>query len=275
MGQCWPLQMPPTPKAVLISLADNANDSGECWPSIDTISQRTCYSRRAVIDAIAWLERAGALIADRSNGRHTSYRLTLASFRSDTSTESPRALARRASASANAAPVSAHEPVQAPHQCGSRTGADAAQTSADAARDRCGSRTLTVKEPSRNRQKKESAVARPASVNEQVWSDWLALRRSRRADVTPTALAGVEREAAKAGWTLQQAMAECCARGWIGFKAEWVGQRPAARASPADERDARLGEWLGQLTGGLAGRPPRNKEIIDVDPDHDGPRRIA
>ena len=40
MRSCWPLQMPPTPKAVLISLADNASDEGECWPSIPTICER-------------------------------------------------------------------------------------------------------------------------------------------------------------------------------------------------------------------------------------------
>lgn len=76
MAACWPLQMPPTQKAVLISLADNANDHGECWPSIKTIAVRTCFSERAVQNAIHWLEAAGALSADRSNGRHTRYVVT-------------------------------------------------------------------------------------------------------------------------------------------------------------------------------------------------------
>lgn len=73
MAKCWPLQMPPTPKAVLISLADNANDAGVCWPSIPTICQRTCLSERTVHGAIKWLEANGHLRADRSNGRHTRY----------------------------------------------------------------------------------------------------------------------------------------------------------------------------------------------------------
>jgi hypothetical protein len=76
MSACWPLQMPPTSKAVLMSLADNANDQGECWPSISTISERTCFSERAVQNAIHWLEANGALLADRSNGRHTRYAVT-------------------------------------------------------------------------------------------------------------------------------------------------------------------------------------------------------
>lgn len=76
MAACWPLQMPPTPKAVLVSLADNANDEGQCWPSIATICQRTCFGKTAVIEAIAWLESVGLLTADRSNGRHSKYQIT-------------------------------------------------------------------------------------------------------------------------------------------------------------------------------------------------------
>ena len=83
MSQCWPLQMPPVPKGVLISLADNANDQGVCWPSLATISERTCYGRTAVIGAIRWLEEHGALHANRDNGRHTSYRITPGSFALD------------------------------------------------------------------------------------------------------------------------------------------------------------------------------------------------
>lgn len=75
MAACWPLQMPPTPKAVLMSLADNANDDGQCWPSIATICQRTCFGKTAVIEAIAWLESVGRLTADRSNGRHSKYQI--------------------------------------------------------------------------------------------------------------------------------------------------------------------------------------------------------
>ena len=75
MAACWPIQIPPTPKAVLISLADNANDHGYCWPSIATISTRTCFGKTAVIEAIRWLEEHGLVVADRENGRHTKYQI--------------------------------------------------------------------------------------------------------------------------------------------------------------------------------------------------------
>lgn len=89
MSACWPLQIPPVAKAVLISLADNANDAGYCWPSIDTICDRTCYGRTAVIEAIKWLETAGHVVADRSNGRKTTYRITVTN-QSATRTGTPR-----------------------------------------------------------------------------------------------------------------------------------------------------------------------------------------
>lgn len=76
MSRCWPLQMPPMAKAVLISLADNANDHGVCWPSQPTIAARVCLSERTVRNAIKRLEEAGYLVADRSNGRHTRYTIT-------------------------------------------------------------------------------------------------------------------------------------------------------------------------------------------------------
>lgn len=77
LAACWLLQMPPTPKAVLISLADNANDDGYCWPSMRTIALRTCFSERAVQRAIQWLEGAGLIVANRDNGRHTTYTITV------------------------------------------------------------------------------------------------------------------------------------------------------------------------------------------------------
>jgi len=77
MSRCWPLQMPPSPKAVLISLADNANDHGYCWPSITTICERTCLGKTAVIEAIKWLEQAGYLIAEKGAGRNNRYTITV------------------------------------------------------------------------------------------------------------------------------------------------------------------------------------------------------
>ncbi len=83
MGQCWPLRMPPTPKSVLISLADNANDHGVCWPSLPRIAARTCLGRTAIIEAITWLEEHGVLTVQRAASRSNRYMLTPENFRID------------------------------------------------------------------------------------------------------------------------------------------------------------------------------------------------
>ena len=45
---------------------------------------------------------------------------------------------------------------------------------------------------------------------------------------TATAVSDLRTQAAKAGLTLQQVMQECCARGWRGFKAEWLHGRQSS-----------------------------------------------
>lgn len=81
MSACWPLQgMSPAQKAVLVSLADNANDEGVCWPSISTIGMRTCLSERAVRNALRWLEESDVLKSDQRFGRSTWYTITPARY---------------------------------------------------------------------------------------------------------------------------------------------------------------------------------------------------
>lgn len=62
MSQVWPLDIPSTEKLVLLALADNANDDGECWPSIGTIADKTALSERTVHYAIKRLAQSGHLL---------------------------------------------------------------------------------------------------------------------------------------------------------------------------------------------------------------------
>nr|WP_252980563.1 helix-turn-helix domain-containing protein [Delftia acidovorans] len=70
----------PAQKAVLISLADQANDDGVCWPGVATIAKRTCLSERAVQDAIAWLQTVGVVFREYRINSSTSYTITPANF---------------------------------------------------------------------------------------------------------------------------------------------------------------------------------------------------
>ncbi|UOF78189.1 hypothetical protein [Caudoviricetes sp.] len=62
----------------------------------------------------------------------------------------------------------------------------------------------------------------PVGVLPEVWQDFVQQRKAKKAAISETAIKGIEREANKAGITLNAALQEICARGWTGFKAEWV-----------------------------------------------------
>ncbi|RZI81095.1 MAG: helix-turn-helix domain-containing protein, partial [Rubrivivax sp.] len=81
MGRCWPLQVPPVAKAVLISLADQANDHGVCWPSIATICTRTCYGERAVQNAVKQLQELGLLKVEIGAMKANRYTLLVEQYR--------------------------------------------------------------------------------------------------------------------------------------------------------------------------------------------------
>ena len=84
----------------------------------------------------------------------------------------------------------------------------------------------TERETETKKEKKTAIAVCPINIDEQVWSDFLALRKVKKAPMTVTALAGIKKEADKANWSLDKALSECVARGWTGFKAEWIADKP-------------------------------------------------
>lgn len=54
---------------VLLALADNANDAGECWPSVRLLSQKTCMAERSVRRVLKRLCAGGWLVVDTGGGR--------------------------------------------------------------------------------------------------------------------------------------------------------------------------------------------------------------
>ena len=78
---------------------------------------------------------------------------------------------------------------------------------------------ITINQETKN---KAPAVQCPAGVLPDTWNDFVKQRKAKKAAITETALKGIEREARKAGMSLNDALQEICARGWTGFKADWV-----------------------------------------------------
>ena len=66
-----------TQKLVLLSLADNANDEGPCFPSFSHTAKRTCLSERAIRDAIRSLEKLELVKSIPRVGTSNSYMIAL------------------------------------------------------------------------------------------------------------------------------------------------------------------------------------------------------
>lgn len=233
MGLCWPIQIPPTPKAVLVSLADQANDHGSCWPSLPGICERTCFGRTAVIEAIKWLEANHFISIEQVHGRNNRYQINLTKVRQ-------REI----------------EPVRLPDQSASRTSTRAEQTSPPPAPPPVREPDQPVRQPDPNHQepseeKKSDAKAdkpkkEPApwmtvpelvadGLTEQTAREYLAHRKEKRARLTPRAWEGIKAEIAKLpGWTNEQGAIKAMARGWQGFEAAWVIKEQGNAEPPVD-----------------------------------------
>ena len=76
--------------------------------------------------------------------------------------------------------------------------------------------------------KKATSVACPDSVNQQVWNDWLIVRKGKGAkSLTETAWTRFTNQVEKAGWGLEQAISHCCLKNWVSFEADWVAPKQA------------------------------------------------
>jgi uncharacterized protein YdaU (DUF1376 family) len=118
------------------------------------------------------------------------------------------------------------------------------------------------------KKKNTSACAPPDGVTESVWKDFTQHRKEKKARITQTAIDGIQSEAAKAGWTLEAALRECCARGWTGFKADWVAENKQPRASPAETPYQRsMREKMEQIAPSIAAKNPNvSQRAVEINP---------
>lgn len=81
MAAVWDLALPLPRKMVLLSLADQANDGGECFPSIATIERRTGAGRRTVFEQLQQLEQMGVLTRVQISKQRLLFKLNYARMR--------------------------------------------------------------------------------------------------------------------------------------------------------------------------------------------------
>lgn len=168
LSACWRLNLTPTVKLALISLADQANDDGVSWPGVNSIAKRTCLSERSVQRAIADLVEAGLLERRERPGTSTVYRITPLAFRTGT-----EAILRGDTPS----PRQTDTPGATPSHPRGDT-----QTPQGRQPD-----TLSVIEPSLNRQGTKAAPDAPPWLPYELWQDFEKMRKAKRAPMTDRA----------------------------------------------------------------------------------------
>lgn len=209
----------PVRKLVLLKLADQANDNGECWPSYKTIAEAAECSRRSAVTHIDWLEKHGFLwIEERrldGNRNMTNvYHLTLGKGKLENGGggENPALGGETVALGGGENP--------APKPVNNNQSMNHINTTHDKA---------DVEKPAKAKKTsakwgQEALIALMArGVDEQLAKDYIAVRKDKGAKtLTETALNGLEREAVKAGLNLSQALIKCCERNWVGFDADWI-----------------------------------------------------
>ena len=92
MNWAWDQQLSPTPKLILMALADAANDYGVCWPSVSTVARKCCVSIRTVRRVMQKLAARRLLLTEqryRKDGSCSSNRYRLRLGRGDRLSPAP------------------------------------------------------------------------------------------------------------------------------------------------------------------------------------------
>ncbi len=133
-------------------------------------------------------------------------------------------------------------------------------------------------EPPRKRSAPLPAIPKPDDVDQQTWTDWLSLRKAKKAPVTETVVNGARDESAKAGMTLDAFLQVWCLRGSQGLQAGWLQpheRQTASRVQPmsfAQQDAAEKRQRWEQMTGRKWPQEGAPADFIDAEPI---PQRIA
>ena len=252
MTQAWKSNQPSGRKMVLLALCDNANDQGECYPSVQMIAQKCSMTERSVFNHIADLEAIGAIKRNARPGRSTIYQLDPCKFctpenasplkqiHTTPETVSPPPLKQIHTTPETVSPITIKEPSI---------------------------------EPSWNRHKRDKAAQDDfdpmaalleAEVDEQTAKDWLQHRKAKKFSFAMTVIKKRKEQAAIAGISLDDALSIEVSRGWHGFEAEWVTKQQP-RASPAYQtKQDQTKAFVDALTGRRNDQRTPSPDIIDI-----------
>ena len=103
--------------------------------------------------------------------------------------------------------------------------------------------SLTQTEPKKTlntNHKTENNISTPEGVPDDLWKEWIAMRKKQKAPVTDRVINSIKKESEKAGITLADAMQKMMIRGWRGFEAQWVTDKQPTQGMSTAELERSL-----------------------------------
>ena len=209
----------PLRKLVLLKLADNANDQGECWPSYSYIAEQCEISRRSVMDHVKKLEAAGLLRREYRKG-----------IKGNSSNVFHLNFDEKSGLGGESAALGSESVALPPSESPALPSESAALPPSESPAPRISHSFEPVNEPLKDvvTTSKKSALdfsLWPDLPSDQVFKDWLAVRKQKKAKLTQTAvnrLAPHLMKAVAAGCSVDDVFALCASRCWIGFEFDWL-----------------------------------------------------
>ena len=208
MTLAWKSSYPSGKKMVLLALCDNANDQGECFPSVSMLVEKCSMSERSVFNHIADLEKDGAIKRNNRAGRSTVYQIDPCKFCTPECSLTPATVAGvQALTPANSAPL----PLQPLHP----TPATIAPTPATVA-------PITIKEPSINqipntKDKAQAPIVLPDWLPVETWSAFMETRKKKKSANTTFAVSLILKDLTKfhtAGHDVEDILNKSIKGGW-------------------------------------------------------------
>ncbi|MCH1926892.1 helix-turn-helix domain-containing protein [Shewanella sp. C32] len=220
-------------KLVLLKLADNANDKGECWPSYQHIADQCEIAHSTVRKHIKDLESAGYLTIHprKTELGHGSniYKLQLP--------PKPPMLADAAPMPSDSTPMpSDSTPMPSDSIGGCREIAGGMPSDSTPPMPSDSTRTSHSFEPVNEPLKDHNTGSKtstakfdfsswPAEPSAQILKDWLAVRKAKKAPFTQTVINRLAKhlhQAAQHGLSVDECLGQCAVRGWVGFEFGWL-----------------------------------------------------
>ncbi len=191
----------PLRKLVLLKLADNANDNGECFPSYQHIADQCEISKRSAMNHINDLIKMGFISKKaRFNKDGSSSNLYVLHLEKGSAGDSLGSAGDSLGGSAGDSLITSHSSNQSINHI-----------------------TLTGNN-ARTKKSSDFDLLDEFGIDGDLAMDFVKHRKALKAPITKTAMNGFQREANKAGIPIRQAVQIAVERGWRGFRADWDWQ---------------------------------------------------